>query len=200
MNWLWRSGLAGMLTFVGAGVVTAQSTSTPPQPSKPTVQASPSMPPHPAAQLHTVSPVSVEPGLTTAALRSELDASDLRLRQFIQDSRATGWLEKLWPELLGLFGVLVGGGINIWLHGKQRVATEKANRASAAFKAQTEIIEYRSRQAHEFYYPLLLSLQRTSGVRRQICDHLHAKSPARCWLAAHPLRSPHELRRYQWQR
>ncbi|QBN85513.1 hypothetical protein EBA17_01095 [Xanthomonas oryzae pv. oryzae] len=112
-------------------------------------------------------------------MRSELDASELRLRQFIQDSRATGWLEKLWPALLGLFGVLVGGGMNIWLHGKQRLATEKANRASAAFEAQTQIIEYRSRQAHEFYYPLLLTLQRSAGVRRQICDHLHAKSPSR---------------------
>jgi hypothetical protein len=179
MKWLWRAGLAGALTLVGAGAVTAQSASGPAQSIRPTPQASPNAPLAPAAQPQTVSPVPVEPGLTSAALRSELNASELRFRQFVQDSRATSWLEKLWPALLGLTGVLVGGGINIWLHGKQRVATEKANRASAAFEAQTQIIEYRSRQAHEFYYPLLLSLQRTSGVRRQICDHLHAKSPAR---------------------
>lgn len=178
MKWLWRTSLAGALTLAGAGVLAAQSASAPAQLIKPTPQISPSAPPAPAPQPQTVT-APVESGLTPAALRSELDASELRLRQFIQDRRATGWLEKLWPALLGLFGVLIGGGINIWLHGKQRVATEKANRASAAFEAQSQIIEYRSRQVHEFYYPLLLSLQRSSGVRRQICDHLHAKNPAR---------------------
>jgi len=117
--------------------------------------------------------------MTRAAFRSELGSAETRLRQAIQDSRATSWPEKLWPAVLGLIGVLIGGAVNIWLHGKQRAAAERADRASAAFEAQTQIIEYRSRQAHEFYYPLLLSLQRSSGVRRQICDHLHAKSPAR---------------------
>ncbi|RBH30004.1 hypothetical protein BRN36_00885 [Xanthomonas oryzae pv. oryzae] len=173
MKRLWRAGLAAALTLAGTGSLAVQSASVP------THLTTASAAPTPAAQPSAIKPIRVDSTLTPAELRTELDASELRLRQAIRDNRATGWLEKLWPALLGLTGVLVGGWINIWLHGKQRVATEKANRASAAFEAQTQIIEYRSRQAHEFYYPLLLSLQRSSGVRRQICDHLHAKSPAR---------------------
>lgn len=179
MKRLWRAGLAAVLMLAGAGSLAAQSAPVPAQPKEPTAQPTTSATPTPAAQPSAIKPTRIDSTLTPAELRTELDTSELRLRQAIQDSRATGWLEKLWPALIGLAGVLVGGGINVWLHGKQRVATEKANRASAAFKAQTQIIEYRSRQAHEFYYPLLLSLQRSSGVRRQICDHLHAKSPAR---------------------
>lgn len=179
MKRLWRAGLAATLTLAGAGSLAAQSASVLAQPKEPTLQTTTSAAPTPTAQPSAIKPIRVDSTLTPAELRTELDASELRLRQAIRDSQATGWLEKLWPALLGLIGVLVGGGINIWLHSKQRVATEKANRASSAFEAQAQIIEYRFRQAHEFYYPLLLSLQRSSGVRRQICDHLHAKSPAR---------------------
>ncbi|MBO9832572.1 hypothetical protein [Xanthomonas phaseoli] len=179
MKWFWRAAFAAALSFAGADAHAAQSAPVPVQPIEPIPQTATRAAPPPAAQPLAIKPAQVDSTLTPAELRIKLDASELRLRQAMRDSRATGWLEKLWPALLGLTGVLVGGVINIWLHGKQRVATEKANRASAAFEAQTQIIEYRSRQAHEFYYPLLLSLQRSSGVRRQICDHLHTKSPAR---------------------
>lgn len=178
MRWAWGA-LAAVLAFAGAGASSAQSGWVPAQRFEPTPPASESLAIGPAAPPRAIESDAVEPALTPAAFRSELDASELRLRQIIEKSRATSLLEKLWPALLGLIGVLVGGGINIWLHGKQRVAAEKADRASAALEAQARIIEYRSRQVHEFYYPLLLSLQRSSGVRRQICDHLHAKSPMR---------------------
>lgn len=111
-------------------------------------------------------------------LQADQQASEQRLQQAIEANKA-GWLEKLWPAILGLVGVVIGGAINIWLQSKERAASEKVHHAGAAFEAQTKIIEYRSKQAHEFYYPLLLSLQRSSGVRRQLCDLLHKKDPAR---------------------
>lgn len=123
-----------------------------------------------------VSPAASEQDL--ANLHADLRASEDRLRKAIADSKPSGW-EKLLPAILGLIGVLVGGGINIWLQRRQSAASEKADRAMTAFEAQTKIIDYRSRQAHEFYHPLLLMLQRSSGVRRQLCDHLAKKNPVR---------------------
>lgn len=113
-------------------------------------------------------------GSELAVLQADLRASEERLRQAIADTKPNGW-EKLLPAFLGLFGVFVGGAINVWLQRRQMAASEKAHRATAAFEAQTKIIDYRSRQAHEFYHPLLLMLQRSSGVRRQLCDHLAKK-------------------------
>lgn len=114
----------------------------------------------------------------SAALQAQLEASEARLRQAIKESEPN-WLEKLWPAILGLIGVFVGGAINVWLQGRQRTSADRAHQANAAFEAQSQIMAYRSRQAHEFYYPLLLSLQRSSGVRRQLLDHLNTKNPSR---------------------
>lgn len=192
MDWFRRATLAAVMMFACAGTFAAPAAQEealgqairPTQPAGTSGAAAAAAAPAPAPAPATPAPAAravavVEPPLTRTAFRSELESAEIRLRQAIQDSRATSWPEKLWPAVLGLIGVLIGGAINIWLHGKQRAAAERADRASAAFEAQTQIIEYRSRQAHEFYYPLLLSLQRSSGVRRQICDHLHAKIPAR---------------------
>ncbi|KQZ59132.1 hypothetical protein ASD53_06015 [Lysobacter sp. Root559] len=120
-----------------------------------------------------------------ANLQADLRASEERLRQAIADSKPSGW-EKLWPAILGLIGVLVGGAINVWVQRRQRAASEQAHRATTAFEAQTKIIDYRSRQAHELYHPLWLMLQRSSGVRDQLCDHLTKKDPARFRLEREP--------------
>ncbi|MDY1032457.1 hypothetical protein [Stenotrophomonas sp. CFBP8980] len=109
---------------------------------------------------------------------TDASASELRLMQAIRDNKSS-WLERLLPAILGFAGVFVGSAINARSQSKQRASAERANRADAAFGAQTKIIEYRSQQAHEFYYPLFLSLQRSSGIRRQLCDHLNAKDPLR---------------------
>ena len=124
-----------------------------------------------------------EPDLTN--VQAELRASEERVRQAIADSKPSGW-EKLWPAILGLVGVLVGGGINVWVQRRQRVANEQAHRATTAFEAQTKIIDYRSQQAHEFYQPLWLMLKRSSGVRKQLCDHLAKKNPDRFRLEQDP--------------
>lgn len=120
----------------------------------------------------------VAPPTEARPTQSDVSPSELRLLQAIRENKP-GWLEKLLPAILGLAGVFIGGVINARSQSKQRVATERANRAGSAFGAQTKIIEYRSKQAHEFYYPLFLSLQRSSGIRRQLCDHLKAKNPLR---------------------
>ena len=139
---------------------------------------------HPITTLAPPAPSIFAPaasGHELVGLQADLRASEDRLRQAIADSGASGW-DKALPALLGLLGVLVGGAINVWVQRRQMTASEKAHRATAAFEAQIKIIDYRSRQANEFYHPLLLMLQRSSGVRGQLCDHLAHKNPSRFLL------------------
>ncbi|MCC4590267.1 hypothetical protein LL974_03850 [Xanthomonas campestris pv. cannae] len=163
----------------------------PPAQTAPAI-ASPSPAPVPASSQTPAATLATTPAAVDAAgrqylasLQANQRASEDRLRQAIVDSKPSGW-EKLWPAILGLIGVLVGGAINVWVQRWQRAASEQAHRATAAFEAQTKIIDYRSRQAHEFYQPLWLMLQRSSGVRAQLCDHLAKKDPVRFRLEKEP--------------
>jgi len=129
-------------------------------------------------RLSTLALSASSPETNRTLTPADVSASETRLMQAIRENKP-GWLEKLLPAVLGFAGVFFGSAINARSQSKQRASAERANRADAAFGAQTKIIEYRSQQAHEFYYPLFLSLQRSSGIRRQLCDHLNAKDPLR---------------------
>ncbi|UYC14043.1 hypothetical protein [Xanthomonas sp. CFBP 8445] len=170
LGWLSASPFATPAARSGGATAAAPAAVAPPA-------SAPDIAP-PSLKQHTLAPPSTVGKLEPVVLQADLRASEERLRQAIADNKPSGW-EKLLPALLGLFGVFVGGAINVWLQRRQMAASEKAHRATTAFEAQTKIIDYRSRQAHEFYHPLLLMLQRSSGVRRQLCDHLAKKDPDR---------------------
>ena len=105
------------------------------------------------------------------------------------------------PAVIGFVGILCGGlwslalqrrqskasveqqnqqaNTSIDLQRRQLEVTERTSRASAAYESLSKVMDYRSRQVNEFYYPLRLMLSRSAGVRRQLCDQLQAKAPLR---------------------
>lgn len=179
-----RIATIGVVMTWGLHGAWASAAPPPPAQTAPLI-APPSPAPVPPSSQSPAATLAPPPAATGAAseqdpvnLQADLRASEGRLRQAIADNKPSGW-EKLWPAILGLIGVLVGGAINVWVQRRQRAASEQAHRATTAFEAQTKIIDYRSRQAHEFYHPLWLMLQRSSGVRDQLCDHLANKDPSR---------------------
>lgn len=100
------------------------------------------------------------------------------------------WWERFVPALMGLLGVLVGGWVSWRLQSRQLrlsaqmqqqqlLENERLGRAKAGYESYSKVVEYQTRQLNEFYSPLRLMLQRSGGVRRQLCDQLRAKRPER---------------------
>jgi hypothetical protein len=134
--------------------------------------------------------------LATTLSRADIDqihndivASEQAVRDAINGTRLS-WAERILPAIVGFIGILIGG---LWSSVQQRrqlqhsldlqkmqlKENERIGRAKAGYESLSKVVDYQSRQVNEFYSPLRLMLRRSSGVRKQLCDQLHARAPDR---------------------
>lgn len=87
--------------------------------------------------------------------------------------------ERLLPALFGFLGVVIGGGVNYVLHGRQLKHSENERREKFSFEVRQGVFEYRSRQNNEFYGPLLVLLAQSKQLSTQLHDQLAARDSKR---------------------
>lgn len=187
--------LAGPM-LVG-GVVSAQEGAAMPSPPVRAVGAAPpadSTAPAPADVTTPVVAPAAAPNRPTdiagaEAFRHELGALRTALQADIAAVRPAWW-ERLVPAGIGLLGVFIGGLLGWLQQGRQLELSarlqqqqlrenERIGRAKAGHESLSKVVEYQSKQVNEFYSPLRLMLRRSSGIRRQLTDQLHAKDVQR---------------------
>ena len=129
-------------------------------------------------------------------VRDAVTALGERLRVQI-DSVRPAWWERFVPALIGLVGVFVGGWVSWRLQSRQLALSaqlqqqqlrenDRLGRAKAGYESLSKVVDHQMRQVNEFYSPLRLMLQRSAGVRRQLCDQLVAKDPQRFQMRSEP--------------
>lgn len=171
--------------------------------TKPPSEATISAPAPTTAAIPNVTPAPVAMSLSRAELdriHEDIAASEQALQDAIAKSRPSWW-ERFLPAFMGFLGILLGGlwstiqqrrqlihSVNLQerqahsslaLQNVQLKENERIGRAKAGYESLSKVIDYQSRQVNEFYSPLRLMLRRSAGVRRQLCDQLHAKAPDR---------------------
>lgn len=124
-----------------------------------------------------------------AQVRDDVNALGESLRAQIESVRPAWW-ERFVPAVIGLLGVFVGGlvswqlqsrqiDLSTQLQQQQLRENDRLGRAKAGYESLSKVVDHQMRQVNEFYSPLRLMLQRSGGVRRQLCDQLVAKDPSR---------------------
>lgn len=184
--------LTMLAMLAGSATVHAQAPTAPVVPttavSAPTVPTTPDVP---APRASRSAPVLCDGASAQDIAQVREDIR--KLRESLQTQIATvrtSWWERLIPLGIGLFGVFIGGLLGWLQQGRQlKLSTalqqqqlrenERIGRAKAGYESLSKVIEYQMRQVNEFYSPLRLMLQRSGGVRRQLCDQLVAKEPTR---------------------
>lgn len=167
----------------------AQETPSLPPTATPTVAAS--TPPVASVAPAPSAVVTPPPAAAVSAEQLQEQLRDLQttLRADIAAVRPTWW-ERLIPAGIGLLGVFVGGllgwlqqgrqlKLSMQLQQQQLRENERIGRAKAGHDSLSKVVDYQTQQVNEFYSPLRLMLRRSSGVRRQLTDQLHAKDPGR---------------------
>ncbi|TVT87911.1 hypothetical protein [Pseudomonas sp. RGB] len=81
-------------------------------------------------------------------------------------------LEKLYPAIFGFLGILIGGGINFFLHRSQLSHNLKERKEKFSFEVKQKIFEYRNKQNNDFYGPLLVLLAQSKELSSQLHDQL----------------------------
>lgn len=82
------------------------------------------------------------------------------------------FLERLYPALFGVLGVLIAGLVNYRLQIRQITHNESERKEKFSFDVRQKIFEYRSKQNNEFYGPLLVLLTQSKEVSKQLHEQL----------------------------
>lgn len=193
------------LLVCSAAAQTNPAPSAPPAGGSATPATTTSLPAVPTSSTAAVASPSVAPATPSAtpATAQRQGASPQDIAQVREDVRELRedvlaqiaglrqtWWERLIPAGIGLLGVAVGGLLGWLQQGRQlRLSAElqkqqlqeneRIGQAKAGYESLSKVIDYQTRQVNEFYSPLRLMLQRSGGVRRQLCDQLRQKVPTR---------------------
>jgi hypothetical protein len=184
---------SGLIAVVSASQARAQeapatATAAVPAPDAPAAVSAPALVP---SSTTPPAPMRRDDASTqdVAQVRNAVDSLAERLSAQI-DSVRPAWWERFVPALIGLVGVFVGGwvswrlqsrqlALNVQLQQQQLRENDRLGRAKAGYESLSKVVDHQMRQVNEFYSPLRLMLQRSMGVRRQLCDQLVAKDPQR---------------------
>ncbi|MDU9027640.1 hypothetical protein [Pseudomonas mediterranea] len=82
------------------------------------------------------------------------------------------FLERLYPALFGVLGVVIAGLVNYHLQVRQIKHNESERKEKFSFDVRQKIFEYRSKQNNEFYGPLLVLLTQSKEVSKQLHEQL----------------------------
>ncbi|WP_141099651.1 hypothetical protein [Pseudomonas sp. K2I15] len=135
--------------------------------------------------------VSVGHDGTTQSAQSHFAELGAQLKS-IDQKLTDNWLKTYSPFLVAIILSVISAFLTLYVQSKQFKHNEQSQDRKSGFEAMSKMLEYRHKQANEFYGPLLILIRQSYNLSRQLYSLLLNESPSSFYYLTDPARDGRE--------